>query len=70
MSELADGQPMIEDAYQEEQMTPAFNSTDHFVHCIDSTDFLVEDQDEGLGGYADCEMMVTEFEAPTFTFEN
>ena len=40
------------------------------MQAIDSTDFMAEEQDEGLGGYADCEMMPIDIEPPAFVFDN
>ena len=46
------------------------NSTEKFVDILEETDFMIEDDDdEGVGGYADCEMLADP-EPTTFRFEN
>ena len=78
------GFPMVQDAgtpFDQQQMHPAamddqnmmpITSSDMFFDIIEQTDFMVEDNndDEGLGGYADCEMMPNEPDHAPFIFEN
>ena len=40
------------------------------MQAIDSTDFMADEQDEGLGGYADCEMIQNDAEPQGFVFAN
>ena len=42
------------------------SSIDKFQNIIDQYDFMIEEDDEGMGAYADCEMMPTDAEPSQF----
>ena len=56
---------LINDAEEQEIIVP-ISSIDKFQNIIDQYDFMIEEDDEGMGAYADCEMMPTDAEPSQF----
>ena len=56
-------------AVGEEQPMVPLTSTEHFQNFIDQADFMLDDENEGICGYDDCEMMPADGEPTTFKFD-